>query len=89
MEIYGTTTLELKKKIESVGDVIATVRGRRCVVSAMGFEHKMVGRDVRLLAKVLDDDAVPGARSADAATQAWIDSVDWPVWPRADTALGG
>lgn len=89
MEIYGTTTLEQKKKIESIGDVVATVRGRRSVVSAMGFEHKMVGEDVRLLAKAIDDDSPSNVRLADPTTQAWIDAVDWPAWPKADTVLGG
>jgi hypothetical protein len=83
MEIYGTTTLENKLAIQSAGDITALVRGRRAVVSAQGFEHKMTGRDVRLLAKAIDRTTgePQHAPPADLATQARIDQVAWPDWP--------
>lgn len=91
-EIYGTAPIDLKFKIRSIGDVVATVRGRSCVVSAMGFEHKTIGDDPRLLAKAIDfysSERPVNTPDADPETQAWIDAVNWPVWPRAETALGG
>lgn len=89
-EIYGSATLDVKKAIESVGDVVATVQGKRCVVSANGFEHKITGRDTRLLAKSVDeqdDSVLRQVRVADAPTQTLIDAVDWPHWPQANMAL--
>jgi hypothetical protein len=89
-EIYGSTTLENKLAIESVGDVVAEVRGRPCVVSALGFEHKMTGHDTRLLAKEIGsngDRPTPNTPRASAAIQQRIDAVDWPAWPTSQTAL--
>jgi hypothetical protein len=87
-EIYGTTSLQNKLDIRSFGDVLALVRGRRCVVSAMGFEHKTIGGDTRLLAKSLDDDGpLPNTPEASPEVQALIDRVDWPDWPHHATAL--
>lgn len=89
-EIYGTTTLENKLRIQSVGDVVTTVRGRRCVVSANGFENKMTGHDVRLWAKAIDErnsDPQPNVPRADERTEDWINSVNWPDWPDAETVL--
>jgi hypothetical protein len=81
-EIIGTTSLETKLAIQSAGDVIARVRGKRAVVSAEGFEHHMTGHDTRLLAKTLDGDRpTSNTHAADAATQALIDQVTWPDWP--------
>lgn len=89
-EIHGTTTVENKFAIRSVGDVIATIRGRRCVVSALGFEHKTIGDDPRLLAKLLEggDEATLDTPIATAETQALIDQVEWPHWPKSQPALG-
>jgi hypothetical protein len=89
-EIHGTTTLENKFAIRSAGDVVATVHGRRCVVSALGFENKKIGDDPRLLAKLLaaDDEATVDTPKASAETQAFIDLVDWPRWPQTEPALG-
>jgi hypothetical protein len=90
MEIYGHTTLEIKTALQSVGDVIAMVRGRRSVVSAFGFENKMTGHDVRLWAKAIDQpnsEATPGTPQANVETQALINKVDWPAWPKTDSAL--
>jgi hypothetical protein len=82
-EIIGTTSLETKLAIQSAGDVIARVRGKRAVVSAQGFEHHMTGHDSRVLAKTLDGDApTSNTHPADAATQALIDAVAWPEWPQ-------
>jgi hypothetical protein len=83
MEIIGTTSLETKLAIQSAGEVIAQVRGKKAVVSAWGFEHHMTGHDSRLLAKTLDGDPpTSNTHPADAATQALIDSVAWPEWPQ-------
>ena len=72
--------------------MVATVRGRSCVVSALVFEHKTIGDDPRLIAKAIDFDSSErpvNTPDADAETQAWIDAVNWPVWHRDETALGG
>lgn len=88
-EIHGTTTLANKFAIRSAGDVVATVHGRRCVISALGFEHKTIGDDPRLLAKLLSDgdEATIETPNATAETQALIDLVEWPHWPRSQSAL--
>lgn len=90
LEIYGATSLENKLRIQSVGDVVATVHGRRAVVSANGFENKMTGHDVRLLAKAVDErnsDPLRNVPRADERTQEWISEVNWPDWPESERAL--
>jgi len=85
-EIIGKSSLETKLAIQSAGDVIARVRGKRAVVSAQGFEHHMTGHDSRVLAKTLNGDApTSNTHPADAATQALIDAVEWPDWPHVTT----
>jgi hypothetical protein len=82
-EIVGTTSLETKLAIQSAGEVIARVRGKKAVVSAWGFEHHMTGHDSRLLAKTLEGDApTSNTHPADPATQELIDQVNWPDWPQ-------